>query len=278
MVTKRANARQRAEGADARSQNLLAAQAIEAQSGDPNFMTSLARGLAVLSAFDEQHPRLTIGQVSARTGIPRAAVRRCLYTLERLGYAAGGPLFELSPKVLTLGHGQLAALPLSAGAQNVLDRCRDELQESCSLGRLDGDDLVYIARSERVRIMSIALHVGSRLPAHCTSMGRVLLAQLSEAELDAYLGRSVLEPRTARTVTSKPRLRELIASVRRAQYAVVDQELELGLRSIAVPVFDANDRVIAALNAGTPSARVPLKELVQRFLPVLRTAAEELRR
>jgi len=277
VVTKRANARQRSEGAEPRGQSVLPVHAIEAQSGDPNFMTSLARGLAVLSSFDEQHPRLTIAQVSARTGIPRAAVRRCLYTLERLGYVAGGPLFELAPKVLTLGHAQLAALPLSAGAQSVLDRCRDELQESCSLGKLDGDDLVYIARSERVRIMSIALQVGSRLPAYCTSMGRVLLAQLSDAELDAYIGRSVLEQRTARTVSSKQRLRELIASVRRAQYAVVDQELELGLRSIAVPVFDAKGRVIAALNAGTPSARVPLKELVQRFLPVLRAAADELR-
>jgi IclR family pca regulon transcriptional regulator len=271
------SARQRPENAEARGQNVLPVHAIDAQSGDPNFMTSLARGLAVLSAFDEQQPRSTIGQVSARTGIPRAAVRRCLYTLERLGYVEGGPLFELTPKVLTLGHAQLAALPLARGAQAVLDRCRDALQESCSLGKLEGDELVYIARSERVRIMSVALHVGSRLPAYCTSMGRVLLAQLSEAGLDAYLARSVLEPRTARTITSKQRLRELIASVRRAQYAVVDQELELGLRSIAVPVFDAKGRVIAALNAGTPSARVPLKELIQRFLPALRAAAEELR-
>jgi len=259
-----------------RSRSPLTADQIDGYSGDPNFMASLARGLAVLSAFDERSPALNIAQVSERTGIPRAAVRRCLYTLAQLGYVGPGPQYELLPRVLTLGHAQLAAMPLPAQVQPVLDRCRDQLHESCSLGKLDGDELIYIARSERVRIMSIALRVGSRLPAYCTSMGRVLLAQLSDEELDAYLERVELRPLTSRTVTAKGKLRELIAGVRRAQYAVVDQELEDGLRSIAVPVF-AQGRMVAALNAGTPSARVPLKELTQRFLPALRAAAETLR-
>lgn len=250
---------------------------IEAFTGDPNFMTSLARGLAVLSAFDEEHPVMNIAQVSVRTGIPRAAVRRCLYTLERLGYVGSGPRFELKPKVLALGHSQLTALPLNGSIQTILDRCRNRLHESCSLGKLDGDELIYIARSERIRIMSIALKVGSRLPAHYTSMGRVLLAQLDDAALDAYLSRIQLTAMTEKTIVSKSRLRDVITTVRRTQYAIVDQELELGLRSIAVPVQDGSGRVVAALNAGTPSSRVPLRELTQRFLPELRTAADSLR-
>jgi IclR family pca regulon transcriptional regulator len=245
-------------------------------SGDPNFMTSLARGLRVLSAFDADNRGLNIAELSARTGIPRAAVRRCLYTLAKLGYVGDGPRFTLRPKVLNLGLAQLAAVTPWAAAQPLLDLCRDRLHESCSLGVLDGDEIHYVARSERVRIMSIALRVGSRLPAYCTSMGRVLLAQLDEDPLSRFLSRADLSPRTDRTVIGRTRLRELIEAAGRARYAIVDQELEIGLRSIAVPVSDANGRVIAALNAGTPSSRVPLRELQQRFLPELRATASEL--
>ncbi|MET0388889.1 MAG: IclR family transcriptional regulator C-terminal domain-containing protein [Polyangiales bacterium] len=276
-MSKRANTERTEVESQTSPAELTPDQHIDTFTGDPNFMTSLARGLAVLSAFDEQHPVMNIAQLSVRTGIPRAAVRRCLYTLGRLGYVGEGPRFALRPKVLRLGHAQLTAATLAARVQPVLDRCRDQLHESCSLGRLDGDDLVYVARSERNRIMSIALQVGSRLPAYCTSMGRVLLSHLGEDELDAYLERITPSPLTPRTVVSKQRLREVIASVRRAQYAIVDQELEIGLRSIAVPVYDETGRVVAALNAGTPSARVPLRELTQRFLPELRTAADALR-
>jgi IclR family pca regulon transcriptional regulator len=245
-------------------------------SGDPNFMTSLARGLRVLSAFDADNSGLNIAQLSLRTGIPRAAVRRCLYTLVKLGYVGDGPRFTLRPKVLSLGHAQLATVTPWAAAQPVLDRCRDRLHESCSLGVLDGDEIHYVARSERIRIMSVALRVGSRLPAYCTSMGRILLAQLDDQQLSAYFEQADISQRTERTITSHARLRELIEGVRRARFAIVDQELELGLRSISVPVTDASGRVIAALNAGTPSSRVPLRELQQRFLPELRATAGEL--
>jgi IclR family pca regulon transcriptional regulator len=240
-------------------------------------MLSLARGLAVLSAFDEQHRTLNIAQICERTRLPRAAVRRCLYTLGRFEFVSGGPDYQLLPKVLKLGFAQLAAQPFAELAQPVLNRCRDELHESCSLGKLDTDQVLYVARSERVRIMAIALRVGSRLPAYCTSMGRVLLAQLTEAELDGYLERVELARMTDKTVTNKQRLREIIAGVARAGYAIVDQELEIGLRSIAVPVKSASGEIVAALNAGTPSVRVLQRELTQRFLPALRTAAEELR-
>jgi IclR family pca regulon transcriptional regulator len=256
----------------------LPVEEIAGHRGDPDFMSSLARGLAVLSAFDEHDRSLNIAQISMKTGIPRAAVRRCLYTLGSLGYVGPGPQFQLRAKVLTLGHAQLVSTPLAAAAQPWLDRCRDHLHESCSLGVLDHDDVYYLARSETTRIMSIALQVGSRLPAYCTSMGRVLLAHVKPDEFEAYLARARFEALTARTVTAPDKLRAIIDGVRRSQYAIVDQELELGLRSIAVPVLDAKGQVVAALNTGTQSARMPIKELTQRCLPELRAAAAELTR
>ncbi|MFT4047847.1 MAG: IclR family transcriptional regulator C-terminal domain-containing protein [Solimonas sp.] len=250
---------------------------IDIFNGDPDFMTSLARGLAVLQAFDLRQRSLTVSQVSQATGIPRAAARRCLYTLRQLGYVAEEQAhYSLRPKVLTLGFAHLSSRPLAAAAQPILDRCRDRLHESCSLAVLDGGEVYYQARAETTRIMSIALYVGTRLPAYCTSMGRVLLADLPPAELERYLELTVLRPRTARTVTSPARLREILQGVRRNGYAVTDQELEIGLRSIAVPVCDRGGRVIASINCGTQAARTPLRDLTQRFLPALRAAAAEL--
>lgn len=250
---------------------------IDTFNGDPNFMTSLARGLAVLQAFDLRTRSLTVSQVSQATGIPRAAARRCLYTLQKLGYVAEEHAhYSLRPKVLTLGFAHLSSRPLSAAAQPILDRCRDRLHESCSLAVLDGGEVYYQARAETTRIMSIALYVGTRLPAYCTSMGRVLLAHLSPADLEHYLERTVLHPRTARTITSTDKLRQILHSVRRNDYAVTDQELEIGLRSIAVPVHDRKGEVVAAINCGTQAARTPLRELTQVFLPELRAAAAEL--
>jgi len=242
--------------------------------GDPNFMTSLARGLAVLQAFDVRRSALTVSQASDATGIPRAATRRCLYTLERLGFVAEeNGRYSLRPKVLTLGFAHLSSVPLASAAQPLLDSCRDRLHESCSLGVLDGGEVFYQARSETARIMSIALFVGTRLPAYCTSMGRILLAHLPEEPLRAYLGGAVLHPKTARTVTSKAELKGILANVRRSGFAIVDQELELGLRSIAVPVRDRHGSVVASINVGTQSARVSIKELTQRVLPALQSTA-----
>jgi IclR family pca regulon transcriptional regulator len=245
--------------------------------GDPDFMTSLARGLAILQAFDLRRRALTVSQASEATGISRAASRRCLYTLERLGFVSEeAGRYSLRPKVLTLGFAHLSSVPLASAAQPLLDRCRDRLHESCSLGVLDGGEVFYQARAETSRIMSIALFVGTRLPAYCTSMGRVLLAHLSETALRDYLDTLVLHPRTSRTVTSKAEFREILMNVRRTGYAVIDQELELGLRSIAVPVRDREGTVVASINVGTQSARVSIRELSQRLLPELRSAAVEL--
>lgn len=244
--------------------------------GDPDFMTSLARGLAVLRSFADHARGMSTSQIASRTGISRASVRRCLATLACLGYVVqDGQTFRLTPKVLSLGHAYLSSASLATLAQPFLDRIRDRLHESCSLGVLEGDELVYVARAESQRIMSIALRVGSRLPAYCTSMGRVLLARLPPAELAAYLDRTPLIARTAKTLTERGRLLEALEKVRDSGYALVDQELEIGLRSIAVPVRDASG-VVAALNVGTQVARLPLVDLQRRVLPELRRTAAEL--
>jgi IclR family pca regulon transcriptional regulator len=244
---------------------------------DPSFMTSLARGLAVLRAFGDSRRALTIAQISQKTGIPRAAVRRCLHTLKQLGYAdAEMNNFSLRPKVLTLGYSYLSSTPLAVSSQPCLNNISRTLNESCSLAVLDDSEVLYIARSATSRVMSVALNAGSRLPAYCTSLGRVMLAHLEPGELDAYFARTKLRPMTERTVVSQKRLREILAGVRQAGYAINDEELELGLRSIAVPVRGASGKVLAALNVGAQAARVSTTQMEQEFLPVLQRGAQEL--
>jgi IclR family pca regulon transcriptional regulator len=248
-----------------------------ARSGDPNFMTSLERGLQVIRAFSEHRHHLTISQVSQTTGLSRAAARRCLYTLKELGYAGeDDKRFFLRPLVLTLGHSYLASTPLAALAQPYLDSVSEKLAESCSVAVLDGDDIVYICRSAETRIISINLLVGTRLPAYCTSMGHVLLAELAPEALDAYLGRVQLVARTERTTTTAAKLRKLLKGVRESGHALLDQELEAGLRSIAVPVRDARGAVVAAMNVSSHASRVSLDEMSKRFLPALTQGARGL--
>lgn len=249
-----------------------------APAGDPNFMTSLERGLAVLQAFSQERRVLTTSQISQRTGIPRAAVRRCLYTLAKLGFVTeeDNRLFSLRPRVLKLGHAYLATTPLAHAAQPVLRHISGTLNESSSVAILDGDEILYIARASTSRIMSIDLHIGSRLPAYCTSMGRVLLAQLSPDALDAYLDRTKRIQYTPRTIVSRDGLLDTLESVRCNGYALVDQELEIGLRSIAVPVKGADGRATAALNVGVQAARISVAEMESRILPALLEGAQEL--
>lgn len=244
---------------------------------DPSFMTSLARGLAVVQAFSDSRKPQTIANISQKTGIPRAAVRRCLHTLRELGYVdAELNNFSLRPKVLTLGYSYLSSTPLTVSAQPYLNNISRALNESSSLAVLEDDEVLYVARAATSRVMSVALNTGSRLPAYCTSLGRVMLAYLPADELDQYLARTKLRPMTEHTVTSVKRLREILAGVRQAGYAVNDEELELGLRSIAVPVRGASGKVLAALNVGAQAARVSVQQLEQEFLPVLQRGAQEL--
>jgi IclR family transcriptional regulator, pca regulon regulatory protein len=244
---------------------------------DPSFMTSLARGLAVIRAFSDQRRSLTIAQISHKTGIPRAAVRRCLHTLRQLGYAdAESNNFSLKPKVLTLGYSYLSSTPLTVSTLPFLNQISRALNESCSLAVLDENEVLYVARSATSRIMSVALNTGSRLPAYCTSLGRAILAHLPEDDIDAYLGSVELKAFTERTVVSAKRLREILAGVRQNGYALVEEELEVGLRSIAVPVRGASGNVVAALNVGAQATRVTGRQMKEEFLPVLLRGAQEL--
>jgi IclR family transcriptional regulator, pca regulon regulatory protein len=254
------------------------ASSLDVYTGDPNFMTSLARGLIVIQAFTQQNPQMTISQLSIRTGLSRAAVRRCLYTLTKLGFAGAedGSRYSLRPRMLTLSHTYTASNTLSSAAQPILERMSASLRESFSVATLDGDDIVYVARSSVNRVMAVDLHIGSRLPAYCTSMGRILLAYLSPEQLEAYLARVVLTPHTTRTVTSLERLRLLLRNTRRNGYALCDQEYEVGLRSLAVPVFAPNGRAVATINLSGNAPRISTLEMQTRFLPHLRNAANEL--
>jgi IclR family pca regulon transcriptional regulator len=241
-------------------------------------MTSLARGLIVIQAFTQQSPQMTISQLSVKTGLSRAAVRRCLYTLTKLGFAGAedGSRYSLRPRMLTLSHTYTTSNTLSTAAQPILERMSATLRESFSVATLDGEDIVYIARTQVNRVMAVDLHIGSRLPAYCTSMGRVLLAYLPTEQLEQYLAKAVLTPHTNRTITSVEKLRLALRNVRRNGYALVDQEYEVGLRSLAVPVYAPSGRVVATVNLSGNAPRLSVLEMQSRYLNPLRNAATEL--
>ena len=252
--------------------------ALDAFTGDPNFMASLARGLVVIQAFTPQMPQMTISQLSLRTGLSRAAVRRCLYTLTKLGFAGADEAqrYSLRPKMLTLANTYTASSTLANAAQPILERMSAVHHESFSVATLDGDDIVYIARSSVNRVMAVDLHIGSRLPAFATSMGRVLLAYLPQDQLETYLAHVSLAPYTPRTVNSLEKLRLVLRNVRRNGYSLCDQEYEIGLRSLAVPVTAPNGRVVATVNLSGHAPRMPMLDMQTRFLQPLRAAAAEL--
>jgi IclR family pca regulon transcriptional regulator len=249
------------------------------EGGGRDFVTALARGLQVMRAFGEAAQFLSLADVARLTGLSRATVRRSLLTLQALGYVdAREGRFRLSPQVLTIARAYLASSALPRIAQPFLERISEALGESCSVSILHGEEVIYVARSSRKRIASLHRDVGSHLPAHCTSMGRVLLAALPEAELDAYLRRALpLHAFTPRTVTSEAGLRELLAKVRGDGHCIVDGELEPDLRAIAVPVLNAAGAVIAALNVSTQASRTPKRTLSGTILPELRRAVAEMR-
>jgi len=254
------------------------ADTIDSFTGDPNFMTSLARGLMVIEAFSSQSPQMTISQVSHRTGLSRAAVRRCLYTLSKLGFVGcdDGQRFTLRARILSLSHAFTRSSTLAHAAQPLLDRLSHKLNESCSVATFDGEEIVYIARANIARIMAVDLTVGSRLPAYCTSIGRVMLAHQPPAELEAYLARIKMHRFTQRTIISTEKLRQVLQHVERNGFALVDQELEIGLRSLAVPVRSPGGKVIAAINVGAQAQRMPIPDLQTRYLQHLKEASHEL--
>lgn len=256
----------------------VAADTIAQFGDDPDFVTALARGLAVLLALSDKRRRMSIAQVSHRTGIPRAAARRSLHTLAKLGFVAADEArrFYLRPRVLSFSHAYLSASPIAVLAQPILDRLGESLREACSLATLDGDEIVYLARSTSSRIMSPSLNVGRRLPAYCTSIGHVMLAQLPETELAGYLGRVRFHPYTEYTPNSAEKLHALLRSVREAGFAFASQLMESRLCTLAVPVRDAGGHYVAGLNVILQGRLVPRTDMAERFYQPLQQAAMEL--
>ena len=244
-----------------------------------DYISSFAKGLRVLEAFSADKPRCSIAEVAGATGLDRATARRCLLTLSELGYADyDGKFFTLTPRVLRLGVGALAALPLSHMVQPWLDQLSDQICQSCSVCILDDTEIVYVARAAQKRVMSIGLMPGSRLPAHCTSMGRVLLAALPSEDARDIIERSDLSPRTPLCLVSPDEILARVSEAREKGYALVDQEVELGLRSLAVPIFNSSGVVVASLNTGVAAVQASPEELTNLYLPGLLKVQEGLRR
>ncbi len=245
---------------------------------DRDHMAALEKGLAVIECFDAAHDKLTIADVARATELSRAAARRCLLTLAKIGYAEfDGKFFRLTPRVLRLGHAWLASAALPQLVQPFLERLSEETHESSSACLLDGHEIVYIARSAQRRIMSVGLSVGTRLPAFCTSMGRVLLAARDPADARARILAGRPRALTPHTVTDPDRLAAILAEVRAQGYCIVDQELELGLISIAMPLINTRGEVVAAFNLSGQVQRSSAAEMAERFLPGMRQLQALLR-
>ncbi|WP_308911109.1 IclR family transcriptional regulator domain-containing protein [Pseudokordiimonas caeni] len=244
----------------------------------PDYLQSLDRALMVIRAFNES-AQMSQSELADATGLSRAVVRRVLLTLKYLGYARqSGRQFSLSPRILDLGFSYLSALPITEIALPFMEDLVRRVHESCSMSVLDGADIVYVQRVAARKVMAVTLGVGARLPAHCSSMGRVLLAGQPDAALDEWLARADVRPRTDLTITDKTQLRQEIMKVRVQGYAYVQEELERGLCSLAVPVKDRSGRVQAALNFAMPYAEGTRERAVSTLVPALREASALIER
>lgn len=240
------------------------------QEREAHFVQSLERGLTVIRAFDGERRELTLSDVARICDLTRAAARRFLLTLADLGYVTtDGRLFRLTPRVLELGYAYLAGSSLPDIAEPHLEKLVAEVRESSSLCVLDGDDIVYVSRVPTTRIMTVTITVGTRFPAHVTSVGRVLLAHLPDEQLDRHLARCELRPLTPRTIVSPPQLRAELQRVRKQGYAIMDQELEVGLRTVAAPVRDGDGTVVAAVNIPVHASRNSVDSVRRDLLPAL---------
>ena len=252
------------------------AAGLHREPGD-SYVQSFARGLAVVRTFSAEAPAQTITEVAERAGLTRAGARRILHTLQHLGYVeTEGRLFRLTAKILDLGFAYLSSLPLWNLAEPVMENLVEDIKESCSAAVLDGADIVYVLRVPTHKIMAINLGVGSRLPAYCTSMGRVLLAGLAPDALQAKLAQSELIVRGPKTVTDPAQLTELIEQVRIQGWSLVAEELEEGLVSLAAPIRGRHGEVVAAINVSGQQHRTPPVVMLERFLPKLLKAAHDI--
>jgi IclR family transcriptional regulator, pca regulon regulatory protein len=247
-------------------------------SDERDYVNSLARGLTVIRAFNRNRPSMTLSEVAKRTGINRAAARRFLLTLVREGYAeTDGKYFRLRPKILELGFSALSSITFAEIAQPIMDELADTLDEMCLSAVLDGEWCVYVNRTTTQRVISVNLDVGSRLPAFCMSTGRVLLAALDDDALDRWLAELRPEKYTDKTIVSKRKLREAVLQTRRDGWTMMDEEYEIGFRSLSVPMRDRAGRTIAALNVCCPTPRVSLETMKNDFLPLTLRAADAIR-
>ncbi|MGH9106052.1 MAG: IclR family transcriptional regulator domain-containing protein [Acidimicrobiales bacterium] len=253
-----------------------------AREAGKEFVRSVDRAFAIVRAFGRERPSLTLSQVAERTGLTRASARRFLLTLQSLGYVGVEERqFFLRPRILDLGFAYLSSVPVFDVVEAHMEAMVQQVQESSSASVLDGTDIIYTLRVPTKRIMSVQIEVGTRLPAYATSMGRVLLAALPPAQLDDYFSQAELEQLTPTTLTDKKRLRSALDHVRQRGWCLLDQELEVGVRSVAVPLHDHAGRVFAAMNISTNATRVPAERLLEDHLPLLRKTAaaidEEIR-
>lgn len=280
MARVSSSVRKAAPGASAQAAGAQAASAPADRGGQDRsyeFVQSLERGLAVIKAFGPERDKLSLSEVARLTGMTRAAARRFLLTLVDLGYVRNnGRDFSLRPRVLELGYAYLSGLTLPDVAAPHMEELVAKLHESSSITVLDGEQIAYVVRVPTKRIMTIAIAVGTRFPAYATSMGRVLLAELSDADLDDYLRRTELEPITSRTLTDTRKLRATLTRVARQGYCIVDQELEDGLRSIAVPIRGIPDVGTAAINVSAHASRVSIEVMRDQFLPELLHTARQI--
>lgn len=244
-----------------------------------NYIASLSKGLRVIECFDADAPRLSVTDVASRTGLDRATSRRCLLTLHRDGYADyDGKFFTLTPQALRLGMSALNSFSLPQIVQPWLDQLSAQIKQSCSVAILERTEIVYLARAAERRVMSVGLMPGSRLPAHCTSLGRVLLANMQAEDARSILEESDLTPRTLHSLISLVEIEDELSRIREHGFAFVDQEVELGLRSIAVPVFNGKSQLVAALNTGMALTQSSREEVIDTYLPALQTTQSGLKR
>ncbi len=248
-----------------------------ARSPGDGYVQSFARGLAVIRSFSADAPSQTITDVAQRTGLTRAGARRILHTLQALGYMEiDGRQFRLTAKVLDLGFAYLSSLPLWSLAEPFMEALVRDINESSSIAVLNGNEIIYVLRVPTQKIISINLGVGSRLPAYCSSMGRVLLADLSDAELEEQLATTELLARTPYTLTQADRIREEILRVRQQGWALINQELELGLISLAAPITNRNGKAMAAINVGMHISRMDAGQAQRDILPKIVATARQL--
>jgi len=249
----------------------------DAEIGDRDVVNSLVKGLDVIRTFNRNKPQMTLTEVSRISGLTRASARRILLTLVREGYAeTDGKYFGLRPKVLELGFSALSSMTIGEISQPTLNVLEKKLNESCFVAVLDGEEVLYICRASGRRRITVNVPVGSRAPAHAVSTGRVLLGALPDKEIDRYIARVHLQKITPNTIVSKPKLKSAIKEAAKQGWSIVDQELDIGLRSLSVPIYNRAGEVVAALNVCCPTSRITMADMRNKLVSELLHASRSI--